>query len=170
MSKTVGTAMGEAGRERSGRWIPWMFVLFFAVIFAVNGTMVWYALESWTGLDDAEYYNDGVTYDRNIDAERRAEALGWHADLKASRVDEATHELLLGVTDRDGRPVSDATIGARLRRPTQAALDTPLTFQPAAPGQYRARVALPAPGLWEAHIRVVRGKALFVVAQRFVLN
>lgn len=170
MSKTVGTAMGEAGTERSGRWIPWMFVLFFAVIFAVNGTMVWYALESWTGLDDANYYNDGVTYDRNLAAERREETLGWTSDLRATRVDDATREFVLSVTDKEGKPVSDAEIGARLRRPTQAALDTLLTFKPIGPGQYRARVALPAPGLWEAHIRVVRGKALFVVAQRFVLN
>ena len=49
MSKAWEATMARSEPERSGRWIPWMFVLFFVVIFAVNGTMVWYALESWTG-------------------------------------------------------------------------------------------------------------------------
>ena len=36
--------------RRRGSWIPWLFVAFFVLIIAVNGVMVWFALECWTGL------------------------------------------------------------------------------------------------------------------------
>ena len=58
----AATATGRGAAR--GSWIPWAFVLFFVVITAVNGVMIWYALESWTGLSSGEAYDDGLRYNQ----------------------------------------------------------------------------------------------------------
>ena len=44
----------DAETARRGRWIPWLFVAFFAVVFTANGLLIAFALESYTGLDGAD--------------------------------------------------------------------------------------------------------------------
>lgn len=153
-----------------GRWIPWIFVAGFLVVFAVNGTMVWFAATSWTGLDADHAYDRGLAYNHNIAAAEREAALGWKATLQVRLEDQKTGDLVLDVLDRDGRPVSDARVDGHLFRPTQSALDVPLSLRPTGPGHYQAKVALPAIGLWDAHLRVVRGRDLLVVTERVVLE
>ena len=64
-----------------GRWIPWLFVGLFLLVFAVNGVMIWYALSSWTGLAANEAYDQGLTYNRNLAAAARQAQLGWRPQL-----------------------------------------------------------------------------------------
>jgi nitrogen fixation protein FixH len=69
---TLGTSGGDAGSTRPARtrrpgwWIPWIFVGFFAVTIAVNGTMVWFAMHSWTGLETEHHWQEGIAYNSAI--------------------------------------------------------------------------------------------------------
>ena len=49
------------------RWIPWAIVACFAVVFAVNGGFVYFALSSWPGLTVDHAYSDGLAYNTVID-------------------------------------------------------------------------------------------------------
>lgn len=165
MSAVAGGAAGQRGR-----WIPWIFVAGFGVVTAVNAVMIWIAVGSFTGLDTRHSYDRGLTYNRNIEAQRRQEALGWQAALVSRVVDGAATELVLDIVDAEGRLLSDATVEGMLRRPSAAALDRAVELLPDAPGRYRTRLDLPAPGLWDVHLRITRGTDRLVVDRRLDLR
>ncbi|MDX6751656.1 FixH family protein [Geminicoccaceae bacterium 1502E] len=166
----MSAALGPADAGRRGRWIPWIFVAGFAVVTAVNATMIWIAVDSFTGLDTERSYDRGLGYNRNLEAARRQQALGWQAALTARGIDRAAAELVLEVQDASGRPLTDARVEGQLRRPSAAALDRELVLRPDAPGRYRVRIELPEPGLWDAHLRVTRGGDRLVIDERLVLR
>ena len=71
----------SGGRERTSAWIPWVFVGFFVVVFGANAAMVAFALTTWTGVETDTPYEDGVVYQKVLDAEHRQAELGWKVDL-----------------------------------------------------------------------------------------
>jgi nitrogen fixation protein FixH len=156
------------GRRPPGSWIPWLFVAFFLVVVAVNATMIWIALTSWTGLATNRAYDRGLTYNRNLDAAARAAALAWQPAL-AARMDGDGGEVELLLTDAGGQPIAGARAVVRFERPTSEGLDFSVELAATAPGAYRGRFVLPAPGAWNLHATIRRGADLFVHDQRVVL-
>ena len=54
---------------------------FFAVIFAVNGAMIYSAIVTHTGIVSNEPYRKGLHYNERIAADERQSALGWTDDV-----------------------------------------------------------------------------------------
>lgn len=155
-------------RRSAGTWIPWLFVAFFLLVVAVNGTMIWVALTSWTGLAANQPYDKGLTYNRNLDAAARQAALGWRPTLSV-RLDGGTGKVELLLTDAKGDAVDGAQATVRFERPTSEGMDFAVELQPAGAGAYRAEFAPPAAGAWNLHAIVRRGADLHVHDQRVVL-
>jgi len=149
--------MNAITRLRQGdAWIPWAFVAFFAIVVAVNGVMVAFALGSFTGLTNDNAYRRGLEYNRLLDEARAQHALGWHV---AAGVEPVADGAALTVSVRDGHDIaiSDALVTAILSRPTEAGLDVEAVLAPAGGGVYRAAVALPKKGLWDLRLQVTHG-------------
>ena len=155
-------------RRSPGSWIPWLFVGFFLVVIAVNGTMIWVALGSWTGLATNQAYDRGLTYNRNLEAAARAAALGWQPSLAAT-LDGETGTVELILNGADGAPVTGAEVTVRFERPTSEGLDFAVPLAGTAPGVYRGGFVLPAEGAWNLHATIRRGEDLYVHDQRVVL-
>lgn len=65
----------------SGRSVLFALLGFFAVVVAVNGVFIVYALRTHPGLSDANAYQAGLAYNRvlaDVEAQRQ---LGWHVAL-----------------------------------------------------------------------------------------
>lgn len=141
---------------RSGRWIPWMFVLGFAIIVAANGTMVWVALSTFTGLETRNHYREGLAFNERIADARRQERLGWSADVRfdAPAVGVATIEV--DMTDAAGRPLRGASVEATVVRPTHTGHDVTLALDEVGAGRYRRQVDLPRAGQWELRLLAQR--------------
>ena len=94
---------------------------------------------------------------------REQRALGWQVHQGwQSRPEAGTSALFqVRVLDRDGRPISDATIEGEFMRVTDFKLDQPFSMRPVGGGVYESRVTLPAAGRWDLQIRVRRGDDLF---------
>ena len=163
---TVALPAEPRGR---GSLIPWLFVAFFVLILAVNGIMVWFALESWTGLASNQAYDNGLTYNRNLEAKRRQEALGWRPELRAEADAELHGQAELVLVDSLGQPLVGATVTMQLERPTSEGSDITVAMTTVGSGVYRGAFTLPLPGAWNAHVTIRRGDALFVHEQRLVL-
>lgn len=153
-----------------GAWIPWAFVLFFVFVTAVNGVMIWYALESWTGLSSGQAYDQGLAYNQNLEAARRQAALGWQPRLTARMVGPGHAEATLVLNDGGGQALQGATVQASFERPTHEGDDFVVALAAERPGQYRASFALPLIGVWDAHVTIRRGDDQFVLQQRLVLR
>jgi nitrogen fixation protein FixH len=151
-------------------WIPWLFVLFLAVILAANGTLIWIALRSWTGLATEHAYDKGLQYNRNLEAARRQAGLGWQPRLEVRMVEGFTAEAALHLADAAGAPLDGAAVTAGFARPTHGGSDFSVPLAPDGPGRYRASFTLPFVGLWDVHLTIRRGDDLFVRDQRVMLQ
>ena len=61
-------------------WIPMIFVGGFLVIAAVNGVMIWLAVDTFTGIATERHYEKGLAYNQALAAAEVQAALGWTAE------------------------------------------------------------------------------------------
>jgi nitrogen fixation protein FixH len=150
-----------------GRYIPWLFVLGFALVVAVNGTMIWFAVGSFSGLYTPKPRDRGLHYNDVITAQQGRDALGWRIE---SRWQPESHRLDLTLFDRDGRPLAGAHATVELVRPAEnrPPLNIAMTF--VGPGQLSGTVDLPARGNWDIDIVIERDGQRFAQTRRMFLE
>lgn len=158
MSAIMQGMQGGNGDEgaRRGRWIPWIFVASFVVLTIIQGVMIWFAIESFSGLTAEDAYERGITYNRTIEAKDAEVALGWQVTLEW-QVDKSAPgkgRLALQVLDRLGQPLQGAEVTATLRRPVGPETATPVILTPGAPGSYGASLQLPLRGQWDVDLDI----------------
>lgn len=152
-----------------GRWIPWIFVAGFAIVCLVNGTMIWLATNSWTGLVTERPYDKGLGYNRNLSAEAAQAKLGWQARLRGGW-SEGGQELVLDLTDATGLPLDGALVEGTVERPLREGQDVDVVFRPMGGGRYQTQLALAERGQWQAHLRITKGQDRLVLDQRLDLR
>ena len=145
---------GNGDGERRSRWIPWTFVGFFVVLAAIQGVMIWFAIESFSGLTAEDAYQRGITYNQTIAVKEAEQALGWRASLtwQADRSAAGKGRLELQLLDRLGQPLQGAEIRARLRRPVGPETATSAVLVASGPGTYGADLSLPLRGQWDVDL------------------
>ena len=133
------------------KWIPWFFVMFFAVIAVIDGVMVTIAVETQPGVVTEHAYEHGLEYDKTIAAEKAQEALGWHSAV-ALKGDKNAPVLAFSLRDKDNAGLEGAHARAHIIRPVQDGYDFDLALVENGSGVYSAPVSFPLSGQW--HIRV----------------
>ena len=73
--------MSNALASRS-RYIPWLFVAGFALVIAVNATMIWFAVGSFSGLYTPKPRDRGLHYNEVVAEQKARDALGWRMDAQ----------------------------------------------------------------------------------------
>lgn len=133
-------------KSEGGKFLAWMLSAFL-VVATVNGIMVWYALSTFSGLTDRNYYEDGVSYNQTLARMAAQKALDW----TVSATYEKGH-LLASFKDRTGQPLDRLTVTAVFRRPTREGFDRRVTLDWAGNGRYKADIALPLQGVWDLEV------------------
>ena len=169
-SSSSSTAPTDAPAARRGAWIPWLFAAFFLVVCAVNGTMIWAATTSWTGLETDSPYDKGLTYNRNLEAARRQAALGWQPRFEARLAGADQAAVRITLTDAAGQPLDGAQVTAHFERLGEEAVDFALPLRPGASGTYEAEAPLARLGAWRVHLTIERGADSFVRDEQVVLR
>jgi nitrogen fixation protein FixH len=131
-------------RGLQGRHVLGAFLAFFGTIFVVNGTMIYWALSTHTGLVANEPYRKGLAYNERITADEHQTRLGWTETLDVGRDGHVT----LALAERDGRAVRGLKIEGLLGRPATNRHDVKLALAEKAPGRYEAQTAAVAEGSW----------------------
>lgn len=156
-----------------GWWIPYTFVAGFAVVLIANGTMLYFATSTFSGLSTKQAYLEGLAYNDKVAAEQAQKALGWRWDIDLAEVSAAdtssearTATLRIFGQDAEGRPLDGVALSALVRRPTVQGLDQTVDFRATGPGRYEASVTLPKPGLWDLLFTARRGDETFKLRRR----
>jgi nitrogen fixation protein FixH len=139
------------------------------IVVAVNGTMIYYAEHTFSGLDTEKYYQEGVDYNTSLKEAAASAALGWTAKASIESTG-AGHRVSVAIADRNGAPLSGLDVSLHLVRPVSTALDQFLDLKPTAPGVYAADVKLPALGAWELRLEATGGKAIWQSTQRLFVK
>jgi nitrogen fixation protein FixH len=163
------TTMTELARnaqpQRKSLWIPALFVGLMLLVVAVNGTMMYFAESTFSGLDTDKAYQEGLEYNATLKEAAANAALGWTATTRFNRTVGGWH-VAVTITDRGGVPVAGLQMTAHLVRPVSTAFDQLLTLRPEASGIYGADVTLPASGSWELRLSADDGQGNWQTVQR----
>ena len=130
------------------------------VVLLANGTMIWLAFATWTGLETDGAYQKGLAYNRTLEAAAAQAALGWRVELALEQQGERACALELHAR---GPPRQPDRGGARSRRPSSARPTRATTSGRPRPPRRRPiapSVALPLAGQWDVRLRPTRGRAL----------
>ncbi len=168
----VLTRTDARARKAGDRWIPWIFVAGMLVVVAVNVGLVYFAVDSWTGLAVERPYERGLAYNKVLAAAARQEALGWHLNLSLRRPDHASDDVvIIEARDRDGRPLNGLTIEAELTRPLEPTPPQIYALRPVGEGRYAGRIdGELRPGQWDVRLSAFRGDDVFHARHRAFLR
>ena len=133
----------------TGRHVLVAMIVFFGVIFVVNGVFLYSALTTHTGVVADEPYRKGLNYNERIAAETAQDQLGWYLDLEIPKGDGLVRVTL---ADAERRKVAGMGLSGRLSRPSTDDYDQNLAFEEVTPGTYVARVAALAEGTWQVEL------------------
>ena len=150
--------------------IPMAFFAFFAVVLLANATMVYFAVQSWTGLEYSGYYLKGLRYNETLAAVDRQEARGWTGEISVAGRGQRRIDFAVTLRDRNGGPLTGARAVASFRRPTHAGHDFRVELQPVGVGRYGRAISVPLAGQWQVHVTLERGEETHKLTQRIVVR
>ncbi len=150
--------------------IPMLFMAAFLVVIAVNGALIYFAEDTFSGLETEHAYERGLQYNRALAGEAAQERLRWRHEAAISDDAHNRRTLRVRLTDRGGRPLDGLKVAAYLVRPSSAGMDLTLSLAPAGDGRYVAEFALPAPGQWDLRLVAQRGDATWQQSDRLFVK
>ena len=150
------SASRSGNRELTGTKVLVWLLLFFGVVFAVNGVMVRAAISTFGGVETKSSYQAGLKFEQDVATAQRQDALHWQVSGKLAR--DGAGLAVLDVTARDakGTPLSGLTADARLAHPANERLDHAIPLRPKVAGAFRGS-AQSQPGQWDLVIDLYRG-------------
>jgi nitrogen fixation protein FixH len=151
------------------RWLPWLFVLFFVVVLAVNAVMVYFAAASWTGLQTGQSYTRGLEYNRTLAEIAHQKALGWTATLALQPDAHGVVNLDLTLTDAREMALAGARVTARFVRPTSEGYDFQVAFGDYGKGRYRGVAHAPMPGQWDVYVVAEHPSGVYQITRRIMV-
>jgi nitrogen fixation protein FixH len=149
------------------RYIPWLFVAGFALVVAVNATMIWFAVGSFAGLYTQKPRDRGLRYNEVLAEQQRRDALGWRVEA-AWRPESARLEI--SVFDSDGRPLAPSQVKVELVRPVEKRSPIGVSLGVTDIGRFAGYLDLPERGNWDLDIVVERGSERFALTRRMFLK
>jgi len=172
---TMQTDAATGGHDAGRRFTGWMalaiLVAYFGTIFFANGSLVYYALSTFSGEQEPSPYEHGLAYDKDIAAARDQDARQWRVSVDALHPQIGAPTLIdVAMRDADDKPLEGLAVRATLEFPADKRLDHHADLIEAAPGEYRADAPL-QPGQWDLVIEARRdGERLFRSRNRIVLK
>lgn len=154
----------------ANRWVPWMFVLAFLVVGAVNAVFVYLAIHSHTGLVTEQAYEKGLAFNQTLAKAEAMKALGWNFSV------ELTSEDILSVrlVDKSGNPIQKAQVKGRMVRPVKSGYDYEVSLaeqtKGGVSGIYQVLLRPPLRGSWTVHLVATQNGQSFEKSEALVLK
>lgn len=147
-----------SAKDNNGTWkltgghVLTILLSAFAVVLAVNMVFTYYAITTNNPRDARNSYEEGINYNRQLDAEKIQAALGWTHNI------EITDGRMLRLTfaAKDGAPVTGLAISGRIGRPASDRLNRDVTFTESQPGVYTAETNELEAGGWLANVQATK--------------
>jgi len=96
-------------------------------------------------------YESGLAYDA---VHHEKEASGWYAEILNRILTTGRNDILISITDRNHRPVTDVEVSVMVSRPSSASYDRTYKAVMTDRGQFRLTADLPLYGYWDAKVQV----------------
>lgn len=169
----MSNAVHSLDRRSSYQWTGWTvltaLLVFFGVIFAVNGVMIYAALSTLSGTDTDSAYQAGLQYEQEVARAQAQDARHWQVDANLTP-SAAGERVDLSARDSAGQPLSGVDASLTFERPTDRRLDRSVVLAEDGAGRFHGSAQLAA-GQWDVVIELTRGGAqMFLSKNRVVLK
>lgn len=158
--------MSTALASRS-RYIPWLFVAGFVIVIAVNATMVWFAVGSFSGLYTPKPRDTGLHYNEIVAEQKARDALGWRLDTQWHA---KKGRLEIAAFDAAGQPLAGGRMRVELVRPVEKRPPLAVAMEAVDIGRFAGDIELPERGNWDLDIVVERGRERYALTRRMFLK
>lgn len=160
--------MSDEGK-RIDKFIPYFFIIFFAIIFIADFSFVYIAKKNWRGVYTEGGYKKGKDYNKTIEAVKKQKKLGWKSELKYQKIGKNIALLTACIRDKNGKKIQNAKLRAKIIRPTQGGFDFMQDFI-AKNKCYEAKVSFPLSGQWDIEIQAFKDDQVFQSVKRYVVR
>ena len=155
----------------TGRMVLFMLVVFFGVVFGVNGLLATLAIQTLPGTEVDSAYSASLGYAKEIAAAHDQDARAWKVDAHVQRAADGGATVQVEARDNKGMPMAGLTFQGRFERPTDRRADQPVGLTDVGGGIYRGTAALIAPGQWDLVLEGdAAGQRMFLSKNRVLLN
>ena len=155
----------------TGRMVLFVLVVFFGVVFGVNGLLMKLAIQTLPGTEVDSAYSASLAYEKEITAARDQDARAWKVDARVQRAADGGATVQVEARDNKGMPMAGLTFQGRFERPTDRRADQPVGLTDVGGGIYRGSAALIAPGQWDLVLEGdAAGQRMFLSKNRVLLN
>lgn len=144
-----------------------MLVAFFAVIIAVNFTMMNLAISTMPGSEVKSSFEASQRFNGRLDAIAAQDSRGWQVDIATGAIRSGA-PLQVSVRDKAGEALGGLTVTARVERPTDARFDQKLALRDFGGGRYSVDLPQLGAGQWQLTVEISRGADRLFVSQRRV--
>jgi nitrogen fixation protein FixH len=169
MSNAVHTLDQRSPRQWTGWTVLMTLLVFFGVIFAVNGIMIYAALSTLTGTDTDSAYQAGLQYEQEVAQAQAQDARHWQIDAKLTPSADG-ERVDLSARDATGRPLAGLDASVTFERPTDRRLDRSVVLVEDGAGRFHGSAELAA-GQWDLVIELTRrGAQMFLSKNRVILK
>jgi nitrogen fixation protein FixH len=148
------------------RFFPWLVVAAMGVVVAVNAAMIYAALASFPGKAGNDGFDLSNEYNAVLDHAQHEAELGWTMLMRT----DGTGRPEVILADRQGSPLSGASIGASAERPLGDPQTHRLLFSETAAGHYVADTALTSPGQWDLTLSASADGRRMAVTRRIIVR
>ena len=144
-------------RELTGRAVLAWLVVFFGVVFIVNGILVRAATSTFGGVETSSSYKAGQMFEQEVAKAERQDARHWQVAGTLARGKDS--EAVLDITARDerGAPLTGLVAQARLAHPADERLDHDIVLARVGAGAFKGETQAQA-GQWELIVDLYRGE------------
>ncbi len=138
-------------RRLTGFKVLLLLIAFFGIVFAVNGYMMYTAIDTFPGLATESTYEAGRRFPKDIAAAKAQAESGWTAELTARRNSDGKAYVSFSPKDASGAPVSGLAVTVHLFRPTTDDGEHTVTLKEGEIGVYRVTTEV-GPGVYDIEL------------------
>lgn len=160
--------MSKSNKEKKSK-IPYLFFIFFGVIFTVDFFFVYISKKTWRGVVVEDAYEQGLKYNEVLAQAKKQEELGWKMAVSYISSGNKEGDLLINFQDENVQTIKDAKITVNFKRPTQSGHDFEEKVE-FANGVYTTKLKFPLIGVWDFEIKAIRGEEIFQRTKRYVIK
>jgi nitrogen fixation protein FixH len=153
--------------ELKGSHVLIIILAFFGVTIGVNIGFATMAVRSFPGEDAQSPYQQGLHYNKMLQARRDQATLGWSSNVAIAPAKDGAL-LIVTFTDSRKQPVTGLKLDGALRRPASGKYDVPLRFTAGENGRYSASLPAIEPGLWDLRATATGGAHPYDIDERLV--
>ncbi|PZA10621.1 nitrogen fixation protein FixH [Rhodopseudomonas palustris] len=158
-------------RPLTGKVVLAALVVFFGIVFGVNGLMMTLAIKTLPGTEVDSAYAASLAYEREIEAARDQDKRGWKVDAKVERKPDGAAVLQVEARDKAGLPLAGLNFFGRLERPSDKRYDREVTLAEISTGVYRGDADRVLPGRWDLVLEGDKGGVrMFLSRNKLMLN